>query len=229
MAVAPQYAKPPIKEAIFAITFKEVIPENMLDRFTSNPFISESFSTGTGPADGYRLTPKDNKNRSIQIAPTYLSYHNFNQYAGWETMFEEFKHIWLLFCKTVGNITLSQLSVRYINQIPIPFPLSQEQLAGYTNLMVTIPAGFNPDVTNFFVQVQVPNREGTLMGIITETLLPNEVDPAKLLLLLDLTVAKAGEFDCDKAGLWESFLEIRGYKNDLFEKCITPLTRNLFD
>ena len=246
-----QFKNPPIKEAIFAISFKETIAQDQLLKFAETAYVKNNFPTHqpgfivtvsnkqkpnaepkdfistTQEPEGFMVRSIGERNRLIKVKPSMLSYHNFNKYAGWDNMFEELKEIWKHFCDSAGKSVVSQISVRYLNHLSIPFPF-KGGFDNYIKLLPQIPQGISNAVNSFFIQINVPNDEGDLTGIITETSLPYESDNfAKI--LIDLSVVKHGEFDCTKEDMWEDFIKIRNFKNKLFFNCITEETESLFN
>jgi len=165
---------PPLVEAIFGITFKDPVDQERLNLFHNTQYVKERYPRilpgvivevsdsadedrpikTSHQKDGYQLRSAVEKNRLVQVRATQLTYHNLRKYAGWETMFSELKTLWDEFCKSVGKNDLSQLSVRYINQILIPLPI--ENFEEYINFSPKMPDGINKKLNNFFLQITVP-------------------------------------------------------------------------
>lgn len=246
-----QLKNPPIKEAIFTITFKLSIALDKIDSFINNEYVTSRYpikqpeylshsvkSEATQeltesierPLSGYTLKCEGTCNRLIKIRQSHISYHNFDKYIGWETMFGELKDIWKEFCLATGGVALSQLSVRYINHINIPLPL-QNGLGEYLKILPIIPDGINKSLNSFFIQLSIPNEQGDLIGTITETVLPpSRIESQTFTLLIDLTVnSHSNEYECNRAEMWDTFGRIRDYKNLLFFNSITTETKKLFD
>jgi len=247
MFIPRNLKNPPIREAIFSITFKDAIPQAKLDQFLGSDFIKNSFPTKTpgfavnitasknqpnivttGKVDGFILKPKDGKARLIHVRPTFISYHNLEKYDGWDIVINELKILWSEFCTSVGVIQLSEIKVRNINQILLPLPLSTG-FKEYIRLLPVVPEGINPSLGNFFIQINTVDKAKQLNATISEKILGVDQNNKKLNLLLDITVFKKDIFECDKSKMWESFNDLREYKDDLFFKCITPKTESLFN
>lgn len=237
-------ANPPIKEAIFAISFKEPIPLNELESFCTSDFIKNKFPIQEknlalkisrnkdggnvhSPKENYLLKCNDSCNKSIQINSTQVSYHNFNRYAGWEEMLDELKSIWAVISLIAKGLSVSNLSVRYINELQ--FPIREgEKLSEYINLLPQLPESFKKrPINDFFLQVKIPDQEHGLQGIVTETILPSSTQ-TKVQFLLDLQVIKRNMQSTDNE-IWDSFLSIRNFKNELFFNCITEKGQNLYN
>lgn len=240
------FKNPPIKEAIFGITFKEPVEQSRLAQFPQTDFVKERFpkvmpgmmlevladektselKTAQKPA-GYQLRSARENDRLLEIKATQLTYHNLTKYEGWEVMIAELKQLWSEFCRSVGQTQLSQLSVRYINHIELPLPLEQG-FGEYIRLLPQVPEGISPTLNNFFLQIHVPLTEN-IGATVTETILGPHSSGGKLNFLLDLTVVKSGSFACDTSDMWTAFSELRTNKNELFRNCITDKTMKIFD
>ena len=73
----------------------------------------------------------------------------------------------------------------------------------------------NP-INHFFLQINIPDPKFGLQGIITETIIPNGSNDKNINFLLDLQVIKFAIFECNSKEMWDSFLNIRDFKNELF-------------
>lgn len=241
----PQFKSPPIKEAIFGITFKEAVEGYRLTQFLNTDIVKERFpniipgmmlevsadektagiKTAHKPA-GYQLRSANENSRLLDIKPTQLTYHNLTKYDGWDVMIEELKGLWSAFCLSVGKTQLSQLSVRYINHIMLPLPMSNG-FGEYIKLLPQVPEGISPTLNNFFLQINIPVADDA-HATATETILGPQPGGNKLDFLLDLIVVKNGNFDCNETEMWDAFIELRAHKNNLFSSCITEKTKELF-
>jgi|ERR1035437_1485448 uncharacterized protein (TIGR04255 family) len=233
-----QLSKPPIKEAIISVSFKNVASVELLNSFRDSTFIKKNYPirnnlmtlevksdanvknpiSTSHKHEGFLLSCGVGCNKSIQSKIGQLSFHNTDSYMGWESFYDEFKKIWQNYCETVGKMDVTQLGVRYINQLYFDLPL-QNGFEEFLKFLPIIPEGINRSVNNFFIQLNVPNENNTLTGIITETLgiLPKD----KLQVILDLNVIKAKNFVCNSDEMWASFNDIRNFKNHLFFKSLT--------
>ena len=237
--------KPPIREAIFTIAFKDNILPDVLGNFLKTDFIKKNFPssvpgyqvditaaslnvTASKILDGFTLKPVEKINRLIQVKRTFLSYHNLSKYDGWELMISELKTLWAEFCKSVGKSQVSEVRVRNINHITLPLPTGTK-LKEYIRLLPSVPEGINPKLANFFIQINTSNPEKGLQATVSESILGFNQMQEQIDILLDITVFKKGTFNCNEQEMWDGFESIREYKDDIFFKCITPKTEKLFN
>jgi uncharacterized protein (TIGR04255 family) len=243
MASVRELKKPPIKEAIINVSFKDVIGLDRIKGFCNDTFIKDNYPrqnnlnnveinvTGEGHVaktkiEGFILNCEDACNKSIQIKVGQLSFHNTNVYLGWENFYHEFKTIWGIFCNTVGKMDLINIGVRYINELHFDLPL-QNGFEEFLKFLPTIPEGISRTVNSFFIQLNIPSQDNTMTGIITETfgIQPNN----KLQVILDLIVSKPQTVVCNSSEMWDSFKNIRHFKNQLFFSSLTDKAINLYE
>jgi uncharacterized protein (TIGR04255 family) len=243
MASTKQLRTPPIKEAIINVSFKDVIDLDRIKVFCNDTFIKGNYprrndlnnvefnvslqeQTSKTRIEGFILNCENACNKSIQIKIGQLSFHNTNEYVGWDNFYEEFKIIWGIFCETIGKMDLINISVRYINQLHFDLPL-QNGFEEYLKFLPIIPEGISRSVNSFFIQLNVPNHDNTMTGIITETfgILPTN----KLQVILDLIVLKAQNVVCNSEDMWSSFASIRDFKNQLFFSSLTDKTISFYE
>ncbi len=235
--------KPPIREAIISVSFKNSVNADDLAKFCDNPSIKEKFpikkslfstefainnegATSSQRHDGFILSCEDGCNRVIQSKIGQLSFHNTNSYIGWDLFYKEFRSIWQTYCQEVGKMDLTQLSVRYINQLTFALPLLNG-FEEYLKFLPTVPEGINRNVNGFFLQLNVPSDSNDLTGIITETFALK--DQKSMIVTLDLNVIKSQDFICNSDEMWSSFKDIREFKNTLFFSCLTEKTINMYE
>jgi|SRR5579871_2060866 len=244
----PYLRFPPIKEAVISVSFKNTLEVEQLQKFCESDFIRTNYPSINNLAqieirneikegksqissfhkpDGYSFNCTNNCNTSIQLRIGQLSFHNTNSYLGWEKFFNEFKNVWENFCKTVAKMDLINIAVRYINQLSFDLPL-QNGFEEFLKLTPAIPDGISKNVNNFFIQLNVPNSDNTLTGVITETfsLTP---DKKVVQVLLDISVVKIQNLICNSEEMWSSFVSVRQFKNDLFFHSITDKTKSKYE
>jgi uncharacterized protein (TIGR04255 family) len=238
-----QLKNPPIKEAIINVSFKDVIAIDRMKGFCDDSFIKRNYPkrndlnnveinftgsehTAKTKAEGFILNCENACNKSIQIKIGQLSFHNTNQYIGWDTFYDEFKTIWGIFCETVGQMDLINITVRYINQLQFELPLLNG-FGEYLTLLPVIPEGISKSLNSFFIQINVPSEDNSMTGIITETF--GTLPTNKVQVILDLIVSKGQNVVCNSEDMWNSFKNIRDFKNHLFFCSLTDKAISLYE
>ena len=241
-----KFANPPIREAIFTISYKNPVELNVLQAFSDLKSISEIYRIKKNNSvthhriqtkndkgeletnfnvqnlqDGYILQPSENPEKVIQARKEQFTFHKIQGYTNWETLLEEFEGIVRELIKSsIEPIRVKEISVRYINHIQYE---RDWDLRAYFNLLPPVIEGIPDDVNNFFMQLGTSRNE--LNAIVTEALIKVG---SELKFVIDLKVSKQLDVVLDDSILWDAFNEIREFKNQLFFSIITDKTKNLF-
>lgn len=249
-----QLRNPPIREAIISVAFAGNVELGLLTKFRKHEYIKQHYPehrnslaiqlsgefkpggevpegkslpiSASHQQEGYVMISKEeDRTRVVQTKLGQLSFHITKKYETWEAFSGEFKKIWSIFCEVVGRTDLRQMSLRYVNEIEIDLPM-EKGFEEYLTFLPTIPEGINHNLNRFFIQIDLPNEAETLNSIITETFVG---DDEKLKVLLDINVRKDDDFECNSEAMWAGLEEMRAYKNELFERCVTPKTIKMYE
>lgn len=124
----------PIKEIIFSISYEEIVDKDCFDKFVNLEFIKNKFNdikpsvtnsieiTNGGlkhsrDNSGFHLK---NENEILQMRMGSISYHFLNNYCEFNTILDSLIKYWTVFDEiTKDTLTVSEISVRYINVIEI--------------------------------------------------------------------------------------------------------------
>ena len=248
-----QLSNPPIREAIISVSFAGFVELDLLEKFRKHEYIKEHYPdqrnalaiqlqgelkaeqndknsdiplSASQQQDGFiMIAQEEEQTKVVQTKIGQLSFHLTNRYETWNAFIGEFKKLWSVFCEIVYKTNLTQISLRYVNEIEIGLPM-EYGFEEYLNLLPNIPVGINNTLNRFFIQLDMPNKANTLNSIITETFV-TENDKVKV--LLDINVRKDDDFECNSEMMWQGFEEMRSYKNELFERCLTPKTIKMYE
>ena len=130
----PTLENTPIKEIIFSISYEEIVDKDCFDKFVNLEFIKNKFNdikpsvtnsieiTNGGlkhshDNSGFHLK---NENEILQMRMGSISYHFLNNYCEFNTILDSLIKYWNVFDEiTKDTLTVSEISVRYINVIEI--------------------------------------------------------------------------------------------------------------
>ncbi|MDP2807882.1 MAG: TIGR04255 family protein [bacterium] len=238
------YANSPIREAVFDIRidsldinktdFEAILSKIVVSDYLHKHNLMSVKSNFTLQDTGFKLENKDapsvtgvvftNKtnNRKIQFRLDGFTYNILKPYLSWESHFNEFLTYWQIYNETLKPKNITRIATRFINRIEIPLEL--RDFDDYIKNMPPIPICLKQTYLNFFMQVTVPCPDNASVAILTETI--EEPQKDKLPFILDIDVFQTNNIV--KAELVRHFNGIRIIKNDIFEKCITDKTRELF-
>ena len=235
-----QYKNPPVQEAIFSVAFREALPLESIRDFSKTDWVQENYpNTSEHNTDGQAAEPpaqrpglsmrSANASTLLRFSTTQFSFHVVNNYPGWETARASFLEALQKAGEACSLPALRYASTRYINRLKLgPMSESGLEVNKYLRLVPDLPDDFPGSPGRFFLQVEVFEESKNLEGVIWETLIPPTKDEQLWQVLLDIHVRSTP--DQEPAPELTDFLqEGRVFKNSLFESCITPAMRELFN
>ncbi len=123
---------------------------------------------------------------------------------------------------------VKRIALRFVNRIILPDAVSD--LSEYFRLLPNIPADMPSSAPRrFFMQLEMPQDDiPNAVAVVNEALLTQEEDSSPLSLLLDVDIYQELSARPDGEDIWDLFEVLHQRKNDIFEKSITPRTRERF-
>ena len=232
MASFIKLKNPPIREIIFTISFSENVSLEKLDAFRSLPEISEKFTVvdkgfntevvaknNEAPVsktnlDGYLFRSPIVDSRIIQARRGSFALHKYNGYVEFETLIKEFFTYWDLLIQCTGNLTVNNISVRYLNFIE---KNNQERVEDLITIISNHPYGESIDNTFIQFKFQYDKKPEIGATIITSKGRIQNIDG----IVLDIILNKQITIKQDRAFILNSFSDMKSAKNDLFFRSIT--------
>jgi uncharacterized protein (TIGR04255 family) len=176
-----------------------------------------------GP-DGFFFSSSDSK-QVVQARLNGFSFSRLNSYNTWETFRDEARELWGVYTKIAAPESITRLALRYINRIEIPLPM--KDFKEYVRTTPEIAPGLPQGMSEFFMRLVLPKQELDAVAIITQTMEPVK-EGARLPLLFDIDVFRAGSFAVATDEIWTIFESLRDLKNEIFFNSITPKAEELF-
>jgi len=173
---------------------------------------------------GFRFQRRDGANL-FQAQLTGFSFNKLAPYQNWEEFSREGREVWTRYKKLAQPKKITRVALRYINRIDMPMPVEdfRQYLRTFPEVSPDLPQG----VSNFFMQVQIPQDDiGALLHLNMTMVPPAREGVASL--VLDQDLFRAAEIPQGEEELWLYFEQLRIRKNKVFEACITEATRELF-
>jgi len=232
MATFIKLKNPPIREIIFTISFNENVPLEKLDAFKILPIIAEEFpavdkgfntqvvaNNNETPVsktnlDGYLLRSPISVARIIQARRGSFALHKYNGYVEFETLIDEFFKYWDLLIQCTGNLTINNISVRYLNFIE---KNNQEKVEDLITVVTNQPYGEKLDNTFTQFKFQYHKKPEIAATIITAKGRVQNIDGIVLDIILNTQIGGRQE----REFIWNSFFDMKSAKNDLFFRSIT--------
>lgn len=195
--------------------------------FQLKPGTVPEVSTLSGGPDGHLFHPAD-KSKIVQARLDGFTFNKLRPYQKWELFRDEAKKLWGYYLEVAKPKQITRLAVRYINRIELPFPFSQ--LQEYILTVPQVAAGLPQGMSQFLMQIVIPNTVIGAQAVITETIeapvVRNNIEV--LPLILDIDVIRNIALSPADPKLWTIFEELRKFKNEIFLKSLTEKTKGLF-
>jgi uncharacterized protein (TIGR04255 family) len=243
MQISGHYSKAPITEAI--IDLKVTLPEGfsvnkltelhsqISDRFpTIEPMQASSLLFQAGPTikidashqhNGFLFRSEDGL-RIFQATLSGFTCNRLAPYETWENFRDEARYLWDIYKDTCKPSSVTRAAVRYINRLDLPGPVLD-----FKDFLRTVPE-VSPDLpqglSNFFMQLQIPQEDLNCMLIINEAFVP-PTSPERVSVILDFDLYREQIWQSDDEDIWRFLEELRHRKNQAFEASITERTRRL--
>lgn len=220
----PVLLNTPIKEIIFSISYDEVVDKECFEKFVNLDFIKSKF-TDINPSftnqfkisDAGINVSKDssgfhlkNNNEVLQMRKGSLSYHFLHEYCSFDKILDVLIEFWDTFDKiTKDNLTVNDISVRYINVIEVDNDNPVSEL-----VQLYPKQSKNRNILKFqnSVTFSYTNDPDYIINAVS-------TQPKDNLVLLDISVSK--RIKTNNINLVESFKPFREIKNRAFFDSIT--------
>ena len=255
MVKARHYAKAPIKEALIDIKFKlppDVTPltlssifrkvsddypqventlsvENKSDLKVGQSVLNQTKTSFTGS----RFLNHDG-NQIFQARTDGFTFSRLSPYEDWQSMRKEAQKLLNVYVEHTKAQEITQITVRYINKLALPLPM--QDFSVYLRTVPDISADLPQGVSDYLMQLRIPDQEIDGLISITEAIFPKEQQEKEFLsVLLDIGLSCNASFKMDAStdtttnlsDCWEFLEKLHVRKNDVFEACITDKTREL--
>jgi uncharacterized protein (TIGR04255 family) len=241
------YSSPPITEAIIEITFgselqirdfekiekkfNKIYP-NRQQLITSTINFGANSSGGSVKVDhqqgGVRLSSNDEADILI-LSRQKLAAARLAPYQGWEHLYDKIKS-GLKFWKSVAKTqAIARVGVRNINRIDIPIDdQGNIENQDYLSIYPKLPKSLDKPMLNYLNQVTLPTTNEFWNAQITSTVIPSP-KVNHISLLLDIDVFRTNDIPIKEEDFLKCLSDVRDIKNYLFEECVTPKAKELFN
>ncbi len=225
-----QYPNAPIVEACIGLVFDNINISHLKNiaaiESANYPNVTEikDFNNAS-QLIGLEIVDKEFKQR-LKLQTNQFTFSRLNPYPGWHNFQPEAKRLWKLFSNVTDLIQINSLSLRYINRIDLPV-LPFNDLGEYLNTLPKFNTSVTGEPNNFFMQLQIPQKDIQADLIITEALIDEPKIKDKLSLILDIDVIKKAL--ASKDNIWELLEQFHDRKNVVFEDSITAKIRGLIN
>lgn len=241
---SPNYPRAPIIEAVIELRVREIIEpddvkkiaERLKRRYdfaeeqklveTSAGFDANGMLLNYSITESRRLSTSD-QDRVAVVNQRSLVTSRLPPYREWATLRDDARANWQDW-KHVVRSSIERVGVRFINRIDIPTNGTDTvRLEQYLTVYPQMAAYQRPS-TNFLVQTSMDGHvKNWQVNVTVAPYVPPPV-PDHLAILLDIDVFRTDEIPAREDDFWAIVDEARSVKNDVFERTVTPLAKELF-
>lgn len=234
------YPRPPIVEAIVEFRFAVALDASALAEQLSarirHRYPKRQEQTGTEttvtvepggvsaktqPAPSVIFLASDDELRRVGCTSWSLSLHVLSPYPGWERFREQIDEVMAAVPKEVSGIPIAALTVRYIDQVPLP----EGADPGDYLTLAPRPQSLPNMTTSLHLVLQSDDSKGTRARLFVASSPP----ATKVEILYDLLLQRTTNVGCVADGFWPDIVEeLHVRQRDVFEESITDRMRGLF-
>lgn len=172
---------------------------------------------------GYLFRSGAKPQTAIQFRRAGYAFSWMNPYKDWDSLIEGARKGWDVYRKIRPDFSISRIAVRYINQLTIPFPLSEAD-----QFLVGIPKPqTNPNAYSNLKafaeqQITLDTPSGATVGLVRLVQEP-AADGIETQAIIDIDVYREVTIPpADADRVWDLLPTFQKVKNEVFYKCIGP-------
>jgi len=242
------YIHPPITEAVVGINFVETLDEDTKSSLTKKlsahyavhqPIENLSVSVDLSATKGSQQTANTQVSKETShrfgssdmtelalVFPKSFVVSQMAPYPGWEPFFERFTRDWKLVRRALGFREIARIGVRFINRIDIPIEGPIVEHEKYLNIYPHVSDKYGA-LSAYAVQAQIFMDDMRCKLLLNSASIPSPLlNTASF--LIDIDISRDIEVPQKDEDILNLVSSIRPRKNDVFESCVTDLSRGLF-
>jgi uncharacterized protein (TIGR04255 family) len=176
-------------------------------------------------AEGFMFKSSDGQ-RVVQARQDGFTFNWLRPYDKWETFRDEARSHWESYRQLFRPEAVTRLGLRYINRIEAPLPF--DDFRDFVNTAPDIAHGVPQGISALFMRLEIPDPKRALIAIVTETMEPPTEGGKHLPLIFDIDIVRSATFEPTSPAIWETFEQMREYKNEIFFASVTERAKEMF-
>ena len=176
-------------------------------------------------AEGFMFKSRSGQ-RLVQVRQDGFTFNWLKPYDTWEAFRDEARKHWEHYRGTFRPEAITRLGLRYINRIELPLPF--DDFRDFVKTAPDIADGMPQGISTLFMRLEIPDSKRGLMAIVTETIEPPVEEGKRLPLIFDIDVVRSATFEPASPAIWETFEQMREYKNEIFFASVTERAKEMF-
>lgn len=244
----PVWANPPIIEAILDIRtsstspvdisvlenfhfgvedrFPVVKPEAIFElQFTAVEGQVPEIQGPTNEPIGF-LFQSENGEKQVQVHRNGFTLRRLKGYENWELFSREARELWQRYIEIAQPEQATRIGLRYINQINLPFPI--DDFKRYILTTPEIAPNVPQNLASYFMRLVLPDPNSPATAIINQAMNPVLQDAKMAPLFFDIDVFMTAAYSPKSEAIWDGFMKLRQFKNQIFYDSLTEETRRIF-
>ncbi len=197
---------------------KSELPRGIEFQFTPN-------ESSIKPAEFVKRFISDDNAQLIQATKESLTLNRLSPYLGYVDFEKSFVKVLKIYTEIFSPKRITQLSMRYVNQIIIPS--SEFSLVDYFGLVPGLPEGVTDFISNVVVQLQIAPQIDNHFLQVTLRSAPSAVED-KSTFFLDIFDAFAFDSDFNETDIIKTMDDAHTNIEHVFEKIIREKLREVF-
>ena len=155
-----------------------------------------------------------------------FTFNRLPPYTRWEELFPQAMELWDFYVSISKPEVITRLAVRYINRIVLPpGPVNFET---YLRAAPVIPPELPQYVSSFLTRVTIHDPTTGNAAHVAQALEAN-ASGQQLAVILDIDAYREQEFAIDDPAIWETYSQLRAFKNRIFFNSVTDAVLREFE
>lgn len=240
-----KYPAPPIIDSIVELRLERKFDDSEISRIVKAIGKNYDRVDQLNEADvsirveGQKVTPSVANHRPVQILSNSdqtdffrlerqkLHWSRLPPYEGWEALENRIEIDLQSLPKKVGFPKLERIGVRFLNRLDVPLGSDQiYRYEDYISVHIALPPLLNPHGPYMWTVVKEFPEKG--LGTKITSGVVNQELPFTMAILLDIDVYTTANLPEGRDALFGRLNELRHFKNEIFEACITDKARANF-
>lgn len=161
----------------------------------------------------------------VQMRADGMTFSRLPPYVDWASLSAAARPFVERYLSTLAPAAIERAALRYINHFRLPYP---SRLDEYFTAVPQLPEALPQHVSNLLLRLTIHDPPRDLSAHVTQGML-DELDPERWGFILDIDAFRTGTMPPEVGPLWETFEELRVFKDEIFFRLITDRTREMHD
>lgn len=172
--------------------------------------------TGSEPLIRGYLFKSNDLPHVVQASLDGYTFSRIRPYDSWEQMRKEAVALWKHYIAIAKPLKVTRIALRYINRIELPSNV--QHISDYFLTYPVLAPKIPQLMSELYMRMVLPDQ-GSRQAIVTISTDPTVLD--KVVIIFDVDVFQAGDFEIDNDTIWDAVDKLRALKNRIFFGSLT--------